>query len=481
MSDRWEDVADRLADENGEVVKKKKKKKKKPPVEEIDDDAPKKKKKQPKKDIEEDDDDDDDEHNALLGDVMQEWAGGTSVHGAALASDRQTYSLWFRLCWMVVVVFGCAVMMWQIQALISQYRNFDVSTDTEIVVPDSIEFPEITICNTNPFSARLQGNQSIVDPVNEEEFKALQPRIDDFIWATFFNEQEINVTEETWKPVITDAGYCYQFNTDNVVSRPGVFGGLEVWTYLDQDDYANGTDLAAVNVFILQKGTKINEQLPFVPVSPGGETIISVKKTQFGREKQAPWARCTSKAPEYTQSQCRDDCINHVFSAKCGCRHWGDSNRTEMRFCGYLENEADINCYSDFNDTEALEICQRDGIADCSLPPCEITIYEASSVVADNSQKTLDLYESFWPGLGDEFQQNFIAMRINYDKLQFEVVTQSPSITFATLLGSIGGSMGLFLGISVVSIIEIFGDLLCLRVLPRGCGIRRLYGLGGRR
>jgi hypothetical protein len=40
--------------------------------------------------------------------------------------------------------------------------------------------------------------------------------------------------------------------------------------------------------------------------------------------------------------------------------------------------------------------------------------------------------------------------------------------------------MGLFMGVPVVSIIEIFGELLPLRLLPRVWGDKRLCGMGSK-
>ena len=51
-------------------------------------------------------------------------------------------------------------------------------------------------------------------------------------------------------------------------------------------------------------------------------------------------------------------------------------------------------------------------------------------------------------------------------------------MTFGVLLANIGGQMGLFVGISVISIIEIFSELMIFRLLPRFWGDRRLYGVG---
>ena len=55
---------------------------------------------------------------------------------------------------------------------------------------------------------------------------------------------------------------------------------------------------------------------------------------------------------------------------------------------------------------------------------------------------------------------------------------ETKEMTFIDLLAAIGGSMGLFAGISILSIFEVFGELGIMRLLPRCWGDRRLFGLG---
>lgn len=79
---------------------------------------------------------------------------------------------------------------------------------------------------------------------------------------------------------------------------------------------------------------------------------------------------------------------------------------------------------------------------------------------------------------GEFENSDTLEVLINYDVMRETVVTESPSMTTSQLLGNIGGQMGLFLGISVISLMEI-GELLFVRLMPRLCGEGRLYGIGG--
>ena len=52
-------------------------------------------------------------------------------------------------------------------------------------------------------------------------------------------------------------------------------------------------------------------------------------------------------------------------------------------------------------------------------------------------------------------RQSFIAVSVYYDSLSFTVSSESPKMDWVGLLASIGGNLGLFLGVSVFSLCEI--------------------------
>ena len=98
----------------------------------------------------------------------------------------------------------------------------------------------------------------------------------------------------------------------------------------------------------------------------------------------------------------------------------------------------------------------------------------------DNSEANLAVSEELYNWTTAEFLRNFASVRINFDVIQYDEFRESKAVTTAQLLGSIGGSMGLFLGISVLSVFEVVGDLLMMRLIPRRFGVRQLYGIGSR-
>ena len=57
-------------------------------------------------------------------------------------------------------------------------------------------------------------------------------------------------------------------------------------------------------------------------------------------------------------------------------------------------------------------------------------------------------------------RESVIKVNLYYDSLSYELSTESPKMTLADLLASIGGNLGLFMGMSLMSFSEILEVLL---------------------
>ena len=53
-----------------------------------------------------------------------------------------------------------------------------------------------------------------------------------------------------------------------------------------------------------------------------------------------------------------------------------------------------------------------------------------------------------------ELEKMLISFEVFFPSLQHTVVSQSPSITFLDLVSNLGGTLGVFLGASVLSLLE---------------------------
>ena len=406
-------------------------------------------------------------------DVVAEWASEASMHGVPHALDREKYKRWKRIMWTVISISMLSILTWQLTELAKEYKEYDITTDSEIIYPTTMAFPDVTVCNTNMYSTNFIEQEGITEPVNDEEVNLISQRLGDFIDDTSFNMIGLNA-EDAWIPVITTFGRCWRFSTDERVAKPGQNSGLSFVADVNQQFYTSDTQLAGLAVFVTPPGSNVNDQVTFTLVSPGSHSIIKVRVVEFDRVRQQPWSRCRADDPAYTQPLCRSQCLNRLTREECGCRDLGDHSDAAQGL---------LICRSDFGDTcEVKSLDEEAELAkcDCSLPSCTETTYEAAP-------SSLALSEVFLKNLANEknitgeyVENNLLYVSINFEAIRYQQHTESKTMSFTQLLSSAGGTCGLFAGMSFISIIELFGDLLLLRLVPRFFGRRQLGGVGSK-
>lgn len=104
------------------------------------------------------------------------------------------------------------------------------------------------------------------------------------------------------------------------------------------------------------------------------------------------------------------------------------------------------------NVSECLALCPKE----CTSIEFDIFSYFS---LYPNDRYALDL-QSKTPLLSDlslvDLKESLILLNINYQTMTTTIVEETPAMTFETLLGSLGGQLGLFLGMSFLSFMEIF-------------------------
>lgn len=84
--------------------------------------------------------------------------------------------------------------------------------------------------------------------------------------------------------------------------------------------------------------------------------------------------------------------------------------------------------------------------------------------ILKNETKVCDmLYNNKTEVTYDSLKKSFLMINIYFDELKYTRVSESKRVTEVNLLSSIGGTLGLFLGVSVLSFfefIELFIDIL---------------------
>ncbi|CAB9519788.1 Acid-sensing ion channel [Seminavis robusta] len=435
--------------------------------------------------------------DASLLEVIAWWSEFTSIHGVYYMFERGHFSDWLLYAWSALVVACTISLIATLVVMIQEYKEFKVNTSLTPVIPASLPFPQVTVCNTNMFQTSLMDATGIEQPTDEEEFHAISQPLQQFIPYALFNglpipiddlqlSNETNATNTTdrWTPTITANGRCFTFQTNKEVVKPGSGAGLRFGAWLNQSNYMDTTVQAGLLVFVTQPGTTtISDQTRQVLVPPGASAFLGLSRLDEERITEWPWQTCEGTT---TTDVCRTSCLQEFSRVFCGCRQYGDPDTT----LPYCKSQADENNNNkETNETQELCILQQSGLEDeflkdsCDCPvPCTQQLYSVSFSFSQLSRNFAQQLAREFNYTDDAIPNNLVDVVVNMNTIRYDLMEESKDKSFSSLISDLGGQMGFFMGISLISIVELFGELIGLRILPRFfCGDRRLYGVGQRR
>ncbi|XP_064609108.1 acid-sensing ion channel 1A-like [Liolophura sinensis] len=264
--------------------------------------------------------------------------------------------------------------------------------------------------------------------------------------------------EETTKlllletPWLSDT-YNATLNASNLISkRTGNKYGLTVIANIQQNEYLLGDGADSAGLRVLLHGyneTPLVEGRGF-DVAPGKATKVSVEMMTV---KNLP--------PPYTT----------IDGSSCVDISYGKSPRSLDLFKEYDLNACRFECRYDYIFSECQcrgsydpdEFMDNDMYKNCNCPvPCEWSSY--STRVSMGDYPSLALMEianrtSNYTYTEAEYRQNFLKLTIAYDAFLLETVKQVPKYTVESIISAFGGQMGMFLGVSLLSVVE-FVELL---------------------
>ncbi|XP_065666594.1 acid-sensing ion channel 1C isoform X1 [Hydra vulgaris] len=283
---------------------------------------------------------------------------------------------------------------------------------------------------------------------------------------------------ENFTSVLTDFGLCYTFNPGTPeypllkVHRAGVDFGLRLQLNVQQDQYYGILrDSSGFKVMIHdQNEPPLINELGFA-IHPGMHTFCSIRKTKV-LNLPLPWeTACEDKKPDgskkYTKSACLMKCRAEFIISICKCRSFQHAGQAPV--C--LPHE--------------IRDCVRPAIATfmnesdhCECPvPCEKIRYQTQLSYAQMPAKHYSEALAKLKHIDEErmrhfLRDNLLELDLYFEEMTTQVIQQVPAYDEESLFGDIGGQVGLFLGASMLTILEIV-DLLG-RVLIIKFGSRRI-------
>ncbi|KAF9799071.1 hypothetical protein SFRURICE_008581 [Spodoptera frugiperda] len=156
----------------------------------------------------------------------------------------------------------------------------------------------------------------------------------------------------------------------------------------------------------------------------------------------------------YTASNCMIECLSNITYEQCGCVEFYMPHSSSKKIC----TQYDDDCIETARETMLhRESSQGDYVCHC-LPSCNSVDYDAEILKTDyNLQKLIDIYDAIYkiPDKEELNSYNYSKMEIYFKKPRFLSMRRSELFGIIDFLSNCGGLLGLFLGFSFLSLMEI--------------------------
>ncbi|KAI6227252.1 hypothetical protein M3Y99_01273000 [Aphelenchoides fujianensis] len=456
---------------------------------------------------------------AFSGQQLRNFPEWTSTHGVSqVGRSRKWWCIGF---WTIITLVALGLLIWQIVLIFIQYYQYDVALKFE-----QRTFPAVTLCDLNPYkksianeytgierltnaymytmqklacssypdcsvetNATLEADMEMYGLDQLNDTVALQTKVkrllvleaanydmtsalateSDFMQGCSFNTADCN--DADWSqfedPVM---GRCFTFNRDSTrnASRAGPIYGLRVILKTNISEYLLPSDTAGMRILVHDQ-----QEFPFPDifgynVQVGTSTSIGVTFQEISRLGH-PYGECTDDKPDiylyplqYSTEGCQRSIYQTDMTTLCGCYDpaYAQPNGTDV----ICQIPANYDCWNSQSNTTVTD-------ANCTQP-CHEGVYDVTVSSAKWPSPTLtavaDCIEGeFAQSCHEVFAQNGALVEVYYEKLNYETMDESPAYTVSTFLSDFGGQIGLFLGMSVISAIEIL--VLCFQICVGCC------------
>jgi len=146
----------------------------------------------------------------------------------------------------------------------------------------------------------------------------------------------------------------------------------------------------------------------------------------------------------YTQRNCEIECLSQKMFRSCGCVPYDVIRDNQTKICDFLDYICIQNVRSQINTEENL-------VNRCNcLQPCDYISYSIEII------KTRKIYEIPEEADAKYLHSYNIFLHIRFKENEFVSLQRVRQFTISDFLSYIGGLLGLFAAISVLSLFEIF-------------------------
>jgi hypothetical protein len=315
-------------------------------------------------------------------------------------------------------------------------------------------------------------------------FQEIKCTADDFIWHYDFNY-----------------GNCFIFNSGynktghkvpiRKVQKPGRFSGLYLQLFIGkpQDQYLSEFS-AGIHV-VISNSSITPSPSEGINARPGSITNIDINKV-ITKRMPKPYSDCEDLSEidtgssetsvlfntilksnySYRQKDCFELCLQKTIIEKCECYDLQYPMLFNSKPC---LNQSEIECteklYYEFIENDYIN---KKCIQYCPLE-CDSVSYQLSTSTSTYpteiyakilmTRPQIQKYFANETITYEKLRETLVALDINYADLKYTIISEIASRTLIDLVASIGGTISLFLGTSLMSLVEVFEKMVNIVII----------------
>ncbi len=282
---------------------------------------------------------------------------------------------------------------------VKDYHQYDVFTQTKRIVVTSSLMPSVTFCFRGSETDNLNAF------FNKAEFKSPNGLVTDLAGKQFYQEDI--------------PGHCIMFNQYTNKSENRL---LTAYTISDSFVFFVNFSIGfrSINIFLSDTHDNILDWSQYVTTSYNvkGLYFFNFEKEVEVRLEE-PYNHCQNVSDiTYRQSNCLAKCKNEKIASKYNCT---------------LRNFYSIPGYSFCNYSEFDSVCKEQCLKECVSTKFDIFFNN--------------------PEISSNFS-DIVEFRFYFLDLSYLEITQTPKMSGYPLLNEIGGALGLFVGVTFLSLLE---------------------------
>ena len=408
----------------------------------------------------------------------KEYIEGSTLHGLnrAYSSSHQSEK-WFWIFMIIAGLFGLTI---GFSILVFKYLAYEINLEITDRIDEDVEFPSITFCNNERISTSYMtdeyygyyGKHPIQSAFSDHFYEYAKK----FPYFCRIFGQNCNFTED-----FTTYGYhdpCITWNMKGLVAQklPGIYNGIEMAFFLNATitNYTNYLHSKNTITVIMHS----SNEFPSIffdnfEIGAGVQTRIELKKRKYLRLPSPYPSKCTDinklldtkEVYSYTRNSCFEMCFIRQVLKDCGVV-------MQPRFRALIpdwmiaqyEKNVTLDEYTNCHRILKWEFFINGlGYCDCPLACNEVIYNRRIQTVPLDVEYLYSFISQNNISLGDldNFKKSIFSIRVYYPRLESENAVERAAYEMSDVFNDFGGLLGLAIGASVISVVELLA-ICCL-------------------